>query len=146
MTRRIPCLAAGVALMAAICLSAADLCAQSALSGAAVPIEMVAVVANGAEKRVNSFDGVMDFVALPAGEHIALTLVASSNKAGQPVGVAPLDGGEVIAPPALSVANDGTVGFTFRAGRTRGLYRVLVTLGAHQYELQLYAVAPPGVP
>lgn len=146
MTTRIPCLAAGVALMAAICLPAPNLCAQSALSGAAVSIEMVAVVANGAEKRVNSLDGVMDFVTLPAGEHIALTLVASSDKAGQPVGVAPLDGGEITAPSTLSIASDGTVGFTFRAGRTRGLYRVLVTLGAHEYELQLYAVTPPGAP
>jgi hypothetical protein len=104
---------------------------------------MVAVDANGTEKRVNSLDGVMDFITLPAGEQIALTLVASSNKAGQPVHIAPLDGGEIIAPSTLSVANDGTVSFTFRAGRTRGLYRVLVTLGVHQYELQLNAVRPP---
>ena len=104
---------------------------------------MVAVDPNGKERRLSTLDGVMESIALPAGEHIALTLVASSDKAGQPVGVAPLDGGEIIAPPTLSVANDGTVGFTFRAGRTRGLYRVLVTLGVDQYELQLYAVRPP---
>ena len=142
MITRTPCLAAGVALLATLCLPAPNLCAQSALSGAAVPIEMVAADANGREKRLNTLDGVMEPIGLPAGEQIALTLVASSNKAGQPVGVAPLDGGQIIASPTLSVANDGTVGFTFRAGRTRGLYRVLVTLGVHQYELQLYAVRP----
>ncbi|HWM23625.1 MAG TPA: hypothetical protein VNP98_02280 [Chthoniobacterales bacterium] len=63
-----------VALLGTSLLPVPKASAQSELSGAAVPIEMVAVVANGAEKRVNSFDGVMEPVGLPAGEQIALTL------------------------------------------------------------------------
>lgn len=141
MTARISCLGC-IALIATFFVH--DGYAQSStLSGAAAPIEMVVVDANGREKQLSSFEGVMESAGLPAGGQIEITLVASENKAGMPVLLAPLDGGEILAPSTLSVANDGTVGFTFKAGQTRGLYRVLVTVGPYQYELQLYAVTPP---
>jgi hypothetical protein len=47
-----------------------------------------------------------------------------------------------IRPDSLFVSEDGTVGFSFQPGSTTGLYRVLVLIGAAQYELQLYVVDP----
>lgn len=70
----------------------------------------------------------------------AVTLVCSADKAGQPVTFTPADGGgEVIAAPNVAVANDGTVAFSVKASQA-GHYRILVTLGADQYQLQLYVV------
>jgi hypothetical protein len=57
------------------------------------------------------------------------------------VGFAPLDGGEIIASPNLQVDSDGAVAFAFRGGDTPGLYRVLVTIGGEQYEMQFYVGA-----
>ena len=53
-----------------------------------------------------------------------------------------VDGGKVRL-SSLFVSKDGKAGFSFQAGDTPGLYRVQVTVGADQYELQLYAVIPP---
>ncbi len=107
--------------------------AQNTFSSAATPIEMVTVDRTGTEKRLRSLDGVMEPVGVAAGDQIAINLEAPNSKAGQPVSVRLLDGGEIIAPPALSVATNGRVGFTFKAGGTRGLYRVEVILGVEQY-------------
>jgi len=57
---------------------------------------------------------------------------------GYPVGIAPLDGGEVVASENLTVDNDRSVHFSFTGGETPGLYRVLVTIASEQYELQFY--------
>lgn len=134
--------AAGIAILATIWLPVSGARAQNTFSYAPAPIEMVTVTGGGAEKRWRSLDGVMEPVGLPAGEQIAITLEASNSKAGQRVNVRLLDGGEIVAAPALSVATNGKVNFTFKAGDTHGLYRVEVTLGVEQYELQLYAVGP----
>lgn len=142
MTKKIHGFAVGIAILATIWFPASKACAQNTYSSAATPIEMVTVDGNGAENRLRSLDGVMEPVGVAAGDQIAINLEAPNSKAGQAVTVRLLDGGEIVSPPALSVANDGTVGFTFKAGATRGLYRVEVTLGAEQYELQLYAVRP----
>jgi hypothetical protein len=144
MTTKIPGFAAGIALLTTSWLPVSEACAQNTFSSAPTPIEMVTVVGNGAEKRLRSLDGVMEPVGLPAGGEIAITLEAPSSKAGQRVSVRLLDGGEIVAPPALSVATNGKVDFTFKPGDTGGLYRVEVTLGVEQYELQLYAVKPAG--
>ncbi len=105
-------------------------------------MEMVAVGANGNERRVRSLEGIMAPVGLPVGGQIALTLKASTGKAGQRISLRLLDGGEIVVDPAISMAGDGP-SFTFKAGDTRGLYRVEVTIGSEQYELQLYAAKPP---
>jgi len=66
------------------------------------------------------------------------------------------DGGQVgvVAPPEtrivplnaiLKVATDGTVQFNFQAGRTHGLYRVLMNVGSGQYLLRFYAGTPSKV-
>ena len=62
----------------------------------------------------------MEPVGLPAGGQIAITLEAPSSKAGQRVSVRLLDGGEIVAPPALSVASDGKVSFTFKRATLAG--------------------------
>ena len=97
---------------------------------------------NGGRQRTSHF-GIMDPIGLRADEQIAITLNVSSAWANYPVGIAPVDGGEVFAPENLSVASNGTVSFAFKGGNTPGLYRVLVTIGPEQYQLQLY-VAKPG--
>lgn len=142
MTAKIHCFAVGIAILATIWLPASEASAQNTFSSAATSIEMVTVDGTGTEKRLRSLDGVMEPVGVAAGDQIAINLEAPDSKAGQRVTVRLLDGGEIVVPPALSLANDGTVGFTFKAGATRGLYRVEVTLGVEQYELQLYAVRP----
>jgi hypothetical protein len=144
MTTKILGFAAGIAILATIWLPVFEACAQNTFSSAPTPIEMVAVVGNGAERRLRSLDGVMEPVGLPAGGQITLTLEAPTGKAGQRVSLRLLDGGEIVAAPPLSMASDGTASFTFKAGDTRGLYRVEVTIGVEQYELQLYAVKLPG--
>jgi hypothetical protein len=68
-----------------------------------------------------------------------VTLICPVAKAGQPITFSPLDGGgEVIVAGPLSVANDGTVAVSLKAAARPGLYRILVTVGADQYQLQLY--------
>jgi hypothetical protein len=142
MNTKIHCFSAGLALLAAIWLPVSEARAQNTFSSAPTPIEMVTVVGNDAENRLRSLDGVLEPVGLPAGGEIAITLEAPNTKAGQRVSVRVLDGGEIVAPAAHSVATNGKVSFTFKAGDTRGLYRVEVNLGVEQYELQFYAVKP----
>lgn len=142
MNTRIRGLAAGIAILAVICLPVSEAGAQNTFGSAPTPIEMVAVVGTAPEKRLRSLDGVMEPVAVTAGNEIAITLEAPSSKAGQRVAVRLLDGGEIVAPPAFSVAANGKVGFTFKAGGTRGLYRIEVNLGVEVYELQFYSVRP----
>ncbi len=54
-----------------------------------------------------------------------------------------IEAGGTVRQSSLFVSKDGKAGFCFQAGDTPGLYRVQVTVGADQYELQLYAVIPP---
>ena len=97
---------------------------------------------NGGRQRTSHF-GIMDPIGLRPDERIAITLNVSSNWANSPVGIAPLDGGEVFAPgDQLYVASDGTIDFSFKGGTTPGLYRILVTIASEQYQLQLYVPKP----
>ena len=89
-----------------------------------------------------SHAGILDPVGLRPNEQATITLSVPSSWAKSPVGIAPLDGGEVFGFENLEVAIDGTVSFGFKPGSTTGLYRVIVTIGGEQYELQLYLPKP----
>jgi hypothetical protein len=93
-------------------------------------------------KEGTSHSGIMDPVGLRADEQIAISLTVPSAWANYPVGITPVDGGEVFAPENLYVASNGTVSFAFKGGTTPGLYRVLVFIGSERYQLQLYVAKP----
>lgn len=81
------------------------------------------------------------FVAEDGTQHRESTFVADDGTVDEQ-GLFIVDGGTV-RQSSLFVSKDGKVGFSFQAGDTTGLYRVQVTVGSDQYELQLYAVVPP---
>jgi hypothetical protein len=135
--------AACLGAIAIVCLTAEKLSAQAEGENRySSPIEMVVNAGTNGERQRASHDGVMEAVGLWPNEQIAITLTGSSFRAKDPVGIAPLDGGEIFADPDLSVAGDGTVAFAFQGGRTPGLYRVVITVGPEQYQLQLYVARP----
>lgn len=104
------------------------------------PIQMeVAGDTTGIRQRTSQF-GIMDPIGVLPGEQIGINLIVASNRVNYPVGIVSLDGGEIIAPANLYVTSNGTngaVGFTFKGGNTRGLFRVLVSIGSERYQLQL---------
>ena len=94
----------------------------------------------------------MEPLALVYNQLQPVTLLCSTESAGRQVTLSPLDGGGEIfvdgqatntRAAALLVAHDGTVTFTLKAALP-GKYRILATIGAVQYQLQLYVcrVAP----
>jgi hypothetical protein len=105
------------------------------------------------ETRVQVHHGLMEPVGVPIEQSVTVTLFLPSAYAGQIVKLGLYDGGKV-GPPTLPgqqtitftaplpVSADGMVQFNFQAGRTFGLYRVLVTAGPAQFLLQFYAVRP----
>jgi hypothetical protein len=104
------------------------------------PIEMVVSANTTAERWRTSRSGIMGPVSLAPDKQIAIGLNASRNQAGNPVIIAPLDGGGVVADDPLLVDSDGMIYFSFEGGNSLGLYRVMVTIGAEQYQLRFYVV------
>ena len=142
--RKILTLALAAAISGTICLTTEKVSAQAEFENRqSTAIGMVGVRGTSNDEiQRTSHSGIMDPIGLRPNQQIAIALNVSSNRANYPVGIAPLDGGEVFASENLHVASDGTVGFTFQGGNTPGLYRVVVTIGSEQYELQLYVVKP----
>lgn len=101
-------------------------------------IEMVIDAGTVAEKSVISTNGIMEPVALFPNGQLTITINGTRDKAGRPVGITPLDGGEISVDRELSLDSNGSGNFTFVAGDTPGLYRVLVFLGPDRYQLQFY--------
>lgn len=89
-----------------------------------------------------SHDGILDPAGLRPNEQATISLSVPGSWAGYPVGIAPLDGGEVFGYENLYVASGGTVSFGFKPGSTTGLYRVMVNIGGERYQLQLYLPRP----
>jgi hypothetical protein len=115
-------------------------------------LELVVNYGGAEEIRFASHGGVLEPLPLVYSQVEPVRLACPPQKAGEPVTLSPLDGeGEIIAVENLSVANDGTVAFSIKAGPTPGRYRILVTIGADQFELQLHVTGdlisvPPGGP
>ena len=92
-----------------------------------------------------SHDRVVDRAGLGREQVVTVTLQFPTEMAGNPVMVAPIDGGQVTAfngTNGLFVGNDGTVAFSFQAGRAPGLYRLIAQLGANDYRLEFYVLDP----
>lgn len=137
--------------LSAICLAIPQLHAQSRSETANGALELVVNYGAEEEVRLPSHAGVLEPLALAYNQLEPVTLACSPDKVGEPVTFTPLDGeGEIFAAENVSVATDGTVAFSIKAGGSPGRYRVLVTVGADQYELQLHVTAsliyvpPPG--
>lgn len=90
----------------------------------------------GRQRTSNS--GIMDPIGLFRNEQVGIKLILPGSRVNYAVGIAPLDGGEVVASENLTVNNDRTAHFSFTGGETPGLYRVVVTIASEQYELQFY--------
>lgn len=106
------------------------------------PIDMVVNAGTSGERWATSHFGVMEPIGLRQNERTAITLIVPSSHANYPVGLAPLDGGEILAAENLYVGNDGTVSFEFVGGIVPGLYRVLVSIRSEQYQLRIYVAKP----
>jgi hypothetical protein len=101
-------------------------------------IQMVIDGDTGQNRQRTSHSGILDPIGLSRDEQIGITLVLPSTSINSSVGIAPLDGGEIVASENLTVAGDGTVHFSFTGGDTPGLYRVVVTIASQQYQLQFH--------
>ena len=119
-------------------------------------IPVVISYGEGQVARARISRGLMEPVGVPRQQAVTVTLFLPSAYAGQNVRLGLYDGGRAGTVPlptqGISVNDpgvplpvvlpDGTVQFFFQAGRTLGLYRLLVTVGASQYLLQFHAVNP----
>lgn len=136
----------------AIFFAVPQLRAQAMSETANGSLELVVNSGGEEEMRLPSHEGVLEPLALTYEQLEPVMLACSPDKVGQEVTLSPLDGeGEIIAAENLVVANDGTVAFSIKAGAIPGRYRVLVTVGADQYELLLHVSAsliylPPSGP
>jgi hypothetical protein len=111
----------------------------------------------GETTRVSIYRGMMEPVGVLPNQGVTVTVSLPISRAGAQVSLGLCDGGQVgvVAPPrttiiplngVLAVGTDGTVQFNFQAGRTLGLYRVLMNVGSGQYLLRFYAGWPKGLP
>jgi hypothetical protein len=134
-------LIAGV--FALICFSAERVSAQESEGNPYSPTIAMAMNNETTDRTDRtSHSGIMDPVGLRPNEQATITLSVPTSWVSSPVGIAPLDGGEVFGFENLLVGTDGRVSFGFKPGSTTGLYRVIVTIGGERYELQLYLPRP----
>jgi hypothetical protein len=135
--------AALAAVFAVIYLPAENVSAQTQDGNvSSTPIDMVVNGGTTEESMQTSQFGIMEPVGLRQDEQLAITLSVSSSKINNPVGIAPLDGGEISPSGPLYVGSNATVSFTFKGGNIPGRYRLVVTIGSEQYRLQFYVVKP----
>lgn len=130
----------GLAFSASVCLLLST--QKSALGQApdkvAPPaLEMIATNGGGEEKHLFSHNGAVDQLVVNPNQAVPVTLQFPLDKAGTPVAVGSLDGGEVNGNNL--VLPTGKLTFTFR-GHSPGLYRLLVQLPAEQYRLEIYVI------
>ena len=148
-------------LLSSICFAFAmaslpvpKLSAQLAVSSEEDSLQVVINYGGEDERRLSSHKGVIEGIGLVYDQPQLVTLLCSSDFAGQMVTLIPLDGAvEIIvngvatssesrATP-LTIAHDGTASFTIKGPRP-GTYRILVTVGADQYELPFHVRKIPG--
>ena len=109
------------------------------------PLQMIVDLGPGQRKVRESHHGVIDPVAIPAGQQVTITLRFLPTFAGTPALVSPLDGGELTLPQDPTIARDGTIAFQFKPGNLPGSYRFLIN-GARQYEVSIYSYDPNNPP
>lgn len=127
------------------------------------PFQLIIDFGQSSATIFESHGGEVEPVVLNLNGTLSFTLQLPIISAGSPVLIGILDGGQINvvtpqgtislsanstgAPPSLIVSDQGTIDLTFQAGSAPGLYRVLVTVGADQYQLQFFTrtfnTAPP---
>ncbi|MEN3369423.1 MAG: hypothetical protein V7609_1566 [Verrucomicrobiota bacterium] len=95
----------------------------------------------GKERHRASHGSRVDAALLAPNQLVEITLKFANGQRGEPVTIGCLDGGEVTSTDAVpSLAADGTVRFTYRAGTAFGAYRLLMRRGPEEYAMTLYVV------
>jgi hypothetical protein len=111
-------------------------------AGAAIePLQIIVDYGQAQPKRRETLRGVMEPIALPANQQAAITLQFLKKRAGSPVTIGRLDGGEIDVQGPVTISSDGSVLFHFSAGGRPGLYRLVID-GPERYEISLYAFDP----
>jgi len=105
-----------------------------------IPLELIATNGGGVEKHLFCHNGVVDQLVVNPNQAVPVTLQFPADKAGTPVAVGSLDGGEVTGGKVV-ILPTGKLIFTFR-GQSPGLYRLLVQLPTEQYRLEFYVIDP----
>src|ERR1051326_6871666 len=80
------------------------------------PLQMIVELGPGQRKVRESHHGVIDPVAIPAGQQVTVTLRFLPTLAGSAALVTSLDGGELTPPQNPIIASDGTIVFQFKPG------------------------------
>jgi hypothetical protein len=109
------------------------------------PLQMIVDYGQSQLNRRETHHGVMETVGVPANLSVTITLRFLKKRAGAPVTIGRLDGGEIDLAGPVTIASDGTVLFHFSAGGLPGLYRLMVD-GPEHYEIALYAIDPNRAP
>ena len=103
-------------------------------------LEVVATNGAGVEKHLFSHNGVVNQLVVKPNEAVPVTLQFPLDKAGTPVAVGSLDGGEVTGGSAF-ILPTGKLIFAFR-GQSPGLYRLVVQLPTERCRLEFYVIDP----
>lgn len=139
MTTRELFYSACIGAVAAICLPAAKLAAQTSSDATTG----VVTSASGQQRHLRCYENALDRVGLAPSQLVTVTLQFPLETVGNRVFMFPVDGGEVTTldgSHALIVGEDGTIAFGFRAPPPPGLYRVIARLGEDDYRLQFYVL------
>ena len=127
-------------LVASLDLAMSQIAAPAPVLTTPASLEVTATNGGGKEKHLFSHNGVVDQLVVNPNQAIPVTLQFPADKAGTPVAVGSLDGGEVTG-GKIVILPTGKLIFTFR-GQSPGLYRLLVQLPAEQYRLEFYVIDP----
>jgi len=109
------------------------------------PLHVVINYADGTKKVRESHHGSIDPIALPVAQQITITLQFPNKRAGAPVFLSSLDGGDLTLPSSTSVSSNGDFTFQFHAGNLPGVFRLLIN-SLQQYQVSLYAYDPSHPP
>ena len=142
-----------VAAIAALCLDAAELFAESPTPspspGAAANdlVQLTVKDEHGNERQRASHGNRVDSSFLAPGQMVELTVKFANGKKGEPVLMTSLDGGVVTLKDAAStLSGDGSVRFSYQAGNAFGAYRLLILHGPDKYDMTLYVVDADHLP
>lgn len=103
-------------------------------------LEVTATNGAGVAKHFVSENGIAGRIGVNVNQVVPVTLQFPEGKAGMPVAVGSLDGGEILGNHAV-VLPTGKVLFTFHA-QEPGYYRVMVQLLGEQHTIEFYVIDP----
>jgi hypothetical protein len=105
-------------------------------------LEVIATDGGGTERHLVSQNGRVGQLVINQNQAVSVTLQFPSDKAGMPVVVSSLDGGEITGDDHPTVLPNGKVHLVFHSGAAPGLYRVVVRLPAESHRLEFYVIDP----